>query len=141
MISKLGNILFSRCLSVLNWFDMFPGERVGGFSVVCNSPEEAKAVESQLKIIIRPMYSNPPINGARIASTILNNADLRAEWLVDLKGMADRIIGMRQTLKDNLEKEGAKVFSIYLSLQFSLCMRVSAKVFSMYMSIQFVQYV
>eukprot|EP00112_Aurelia_sp_Birch-Aquarium-sp1_P025467 Seg847.6 transcript_id=Seg847.6/GoldUCD/mRNA.D3Y31 product="Aspartate aminotransferase mitochondrial" protein_id=Seg847.6/GoldUCD/D3Y31 len=83
------------------------GERVGGFSVVCNSPEEAKAVESQLKIIIRPMYSNPPINGARIASTILNNADLRAEWLVDLKGMADRIIGMRQTLKDNLEKEGS----------------------------------
>ena len=118
MISKHGNILFSQCISVLNRFDMFAGERVGGFSVVCNSPEEAKAVESQLKIIIRPMYSNPPINGARIASTILNNTDLRAEWLVDLKGMADRIIGMRQTLKDNLEKEGAKVFSVYLSLQF-----------------------
>ena len=85
---------------------MLAGERVGGFTVVCSSPEEAKAVESQLKIIIRPMYSSPPINGARIASTILNNAELRAEWQVDLKGMADRIIGMRQKLKDNLAKEG-----------------------------------
>ena len=82
------------------------GERVGGFTVVCDTPEEAKAVESQLKIIIRPMYSNPPVNGARIASTILNDPELRAEWLVDVKGMADRIIAMRQTLKDNLAREG-----------------------------------
>ena len=109
----MGDVLISPCASVLNPLDLFLGERVGGFSVVCNSTEEAKAVESQLKIIIRPMYSNPPINGARIASTILNNADLRAEWLVDLKGMADRIIGMRQTLKDNLEKEGAKILYIF----------------------------
>ena len=85
---------------------LLTGERVGAFSVVCSSPEEAKAVESQLKILIRPMYSNPPIHGARIASTILTNPDLRAEWLVDLKGMADRIIGMRQKLKDNLANEG-----------------------------------
>ena len=79
---------------------------MGAFTVVCSSAEEAKAVESQVKIIIRPMYSNPPVNGARIASTILNTPDLRAEWLVDVKGMANRIIGMRQSLKDNLEKEG-----------------------------------
>jgi aspartate aminotransferase len=37
---------------------------------------------SQVKILIRPMYSNPPINGARIASTILNDAALRKIWLV-----------------------------------------------------------
>ncbi|XP_065064421.1 aspartate aminotransferase, mitochondrial-like [Rhopilema esculentum] len=85
------------------------GERVGAFTVVCSSIEEAKAVESQVKIIIRPMYSNPPVNGARIASTILTTPDLRAEWLVDVKGMANRIIGMRQSLKDNLEKEGSSL--------------------------------
>lgn len=37
------------------------GERVGLFSVVTDSAEEAKRVESQVKILIRPMYSNPPI--------------------------------------------------------------------------------
>lgn len=56
------------------------GERVGAFTVTCKDSEEAKRVESQLKILIRPMYSNPPINGARIASLILNSPDLRKEW-------------------------------------------------------------
>lgn len=83
------------------------GERVGAFSIVCGSKEEADRVMSQLKIIIRPMYSNPPINGARIVETILTNGDLRAEWLSDVKLMADRIISMRSTLVSNLEKEGS----------------------------------
>jgi len=83
------------------------GERVGAFTVVCADSEEAARVESQIKIIIRPMYSNPPCNGARIASTILGNPDLRSQWLCEVKGMADRIISMRTQLKDNLAKEGS----------------------------------
>ncbi|XP_070616688.1 aspartate aminotransferase, mitochondrial [Erythrolamprus reginae] len=83
------------------------GERVGAFTVVCKDSEEAKRVESQLKILIRPMYSNPPLNGARIASIILNSPDLRKEWLAEVKGMADRIIGMRTQLVANLKKEGS----------------------------------
>ncbi|KAJ6666120.1 hypothetical protein lerEdw1_001024 [Lerista edwardsae] len=83
------------------------GERVGAFTVICKDAEEAKRVESQLKILIRPMYSNPPLNGARIASTILNSPDLRKEWLAEVKGMADRIIGMRTQLVGNLKKEGS----------------------------------
>lgn len=53
---------------------------MGAFTVICSDAEEAKRVESQLKILIRPMYSNPPLNGARIASMILNTPDLRKEW-------------------------------------------------------------
>uniref|UniRef100_A0A4X1URE8 Aspartate aminotransferase n=1 Tax=Sus scrofa TaxID=9823 RepID=A0A4X1URE8_PIG len=83
------------------------GERVGAFTVVCKDAEEAKRVESQLKILIRPMYSNPPVNGARIASTILTSPDLRQQWLQEVKGMADRIISMRTQLVSNLKKEGS----------------------------------
>jgi len=83
------------------------GERAGAFSIVCNSKEEADRVMSQVKIIIRALYSNPPINGARLVKTILTNPELRAQWLVDVKLMADRIITMRQDLKDNLEKLGS----------------------------------
>uniref|UniRef100_A0A8C9RCQ4 Aspartate aminotransferase n=1 Tax=Scleropages formosus TaxID=113540 RepID=A0A8C9RCQ4_SCLFO len=83
------------------------GERVGGFTVVCKDTEEAKRVESQLKILIRPIYSNPPINGARIAATILNTPDLRKEWLEEVNGMASRIIRMREQLVANLKKEGS----------------------------------
>jgi len=83
------------------------GERTGAFSVTCSSKEEAQKVMSQVKIIIRPNYSNPPIHGARIAAMILNDAKLRAQWLVDVKGMADRIISMRTKLQDGLKKEGS----------------------------------
>ncbi|PGG98281.1 hypothetical protein AJ79_08918 [Helicocarpus griseus UAMH5409] len=84
------------------------GERVGAFSVVCESAEEKKRVDSQIKILVRPLYSNPPIHGARIASTILNDAELNQQWLGEVKGMADRIIKMRALLKENLEKLGSK---------------------------------
>jgi len=78
------------------------GERVGAFSLVTASPEERARVDSQLKIIIRPMYSNPPIHGARIAQTILVSQELYPQWEDEVKGMANRIIGMRDSLYNNL---------------------------------------
>ncbi|EQK99653.1 Aspartate/other aminotransferase [Ophiocordyceps sinensis CO18] len=84
------------------------GERVGAFSLVCADVAEKKRVESQLKILIRPMYSNPPIHGARIATEILSNPELYQQWLGEVKSMADRIITMRCLLKTNLEKLGSK---------------------------------
>jgi aspartate aminotransferase len=83
------------------------GERVGAFSLICASKEEADRTMSQLKILIRPMYSNPPIHGARIVNEILSDANLKKEWLRDVKEMADRIIGVRTTLKNNLKKLGS----------------------------------
>lgn len=62
---------------------------------------------SQLKILIRGIYSNPPIHGARIVSEILGNPELNAQWLAEVKGMADRIISVRSSLKKNIEKEGS----------------------------------
>jgi aspartate aminotransferase, mitochondrial len=56
------------------------GERAGAFSLICSSKEEAAATMSQLKIIIRPMYSNPPVTGARIAVEILTDPELRSLW-------------------------------------------------------------
>ena len=83
------------------------GERVGAFSLITADPEEKARVESQLKIVVRPMYSNPPIHGARIAGEILNDPSLYSQWLGEVKGMADRIITMRALLKSNLEKLGS----------------------------------
>lgn len=74
---------------------------------MASTPEEKKRVESQLKILVRPLYSNPPLHGARIASEILNDPALNQQWLGEVKGMADRIITMRALLKENLEKLGS----------------------------------
>ncbi|EAU93028.2 aspartate Aminotransferase [Coprinopsis cinerea okayama7 len=72
------------------------GERTGNFSLTVADPEEKARVDSQLKIIIRPMYSNPPAHGARIANAILGDPTLYAQWEAEVKGMADRIISMRE---------------------------------------------
>lgn len=84
------------------------GERVGAFSIVCPSAEEKKRVDSQVKILVRPLYSNPPVHGARIAAEILNDQALNQQWLGEVKDMAERIISMRALLKQNLEKLGSK---------------------------------
>ncbi|CAG9837330.1 unnamed protein product [Diabrotica balteata] len=83
------------------------GERAGAFSIIANSKEEADRVMSQIKILIRPMYSNPPVNGARIVAEILSDSALRSQWLPEVKGMADRIISVRNKLRENLKKEGS----------------------------------
>lgn len=83
------------------------GERVGAFSVVCKDAEEAARVESQLKILIRPMYSNPPVHGARIVETILSDPVLSKQWYSECKAMADRILSMRSALKSALEDLGS----------------------------------
>ncbi|KAI0999633.1 Aspartate aminotransferase [Podosphaera aphanis] len=78
------------------------GERVGAFSIICADTEEKRRVDSQVKILIRPLYSNPPVHGARIAAHILNDKTLNEQWLGEVKGMADRIIKMRALLKQEL---------------------------------------
>jgi aspartate aminotransferase len=85
------------------------GERAGAFTITCKATEEAERLMSQVKILIRPMYSNPPVHGARIVQTILGNAQLKKQWLGDVKLMADRIISMRQKLKDGLAREGSSL--------------------------------
>lgn len=82
------------------------GERVGALSIVCRAADVASRVESQLKLVIRPMYSNPPIHGASIVATILRDGNMFHEWTIELKGMADRIINMRQKLFNALRERG-----------------------------------
>lgn len=83
------------------------GERAGAFTIVCGSKEEADRNMSQMKIIIRGMYSSPPIHGARIVTKVLTTPELKNLWLGEVKGMADRIITMREKLVAGLAKEGS----------------------------------
>lgn len=83
------------------------GQRVGCVSVLTDSQAEAEAVNSQLKIIARPMYSNPPITGVRLVEEILGDSGLEKSWRAEMKGMAERIISMRTALRENLANRGS----------------------------------
>jgi len=95
------------CQSFAKNFGLY-GERIGALHFVPSTEEEAKRILSQLLIVIRPMYSNPPIYGARVITEILSDKELTKEWYREVKVMADRIISMRQSLVDQLKKVGSK---------------------------------
>jgi aromatic-amino-acid transaminase len=84
------------------------GERVGALSVLCQDKDEAARVLSQLKIVIRTNYSNPPIHGAQVAATVLNTPELRALWEQELAGMRVRIKQMRVALVEKLKAAGVQ---------------------------------
>jgi len=83
------------------------GERVGTLSVVCPDSSSAARVLSQLKLIVRPMYSSPPIHGALIVNEVLSDPVLREQYYAECAAMADRIGSMRQQLCDELKAAGS----------------------------------
>lgn len=82
------------------------GERAGCYSVITGSKEEKDIVMSRIKQIARPIYSNPPINGARIVDIILGDEQLTAMWHQDLRDMSGRMAQMRSGLVDKLTALG-----------------------------------
>ena len=96
------------------------GERVGGLSVVCESKEEAGRVLSQLKIVIRTNYSNPPIHGGTVVATVLNTPELRTLWEKELGEMRVRIKAMRQKLVDGLKAAGVKEDMSFITQQIGM---------------------
>ncbi len=93
--------------SVSKSFSLY-GERVGALSVLCADKDEAARVLSQLKIMIRTNYSNPPTHGGAVVAAVLGNAELRALWEKELGEMRVRIKAMRQKLVDGLKAAGVK---------------------------------
>ncbi|WZZ24180.1 hypothetical protein YC2023_007581 [Brassica napus] len=91
-------------------------ERIGAINVVCSSADAATSqfltlpvtfitssrVKSQLKRIARPMYSNPPVHGARIVANVVGDASMFNEWKAEMEMMAGRIKTVRQKLYDSL---------------------------------------
>lgn len=81
-------------------------ERAGNLTVVVKDPSVIANTKSQLTLIVRGMYSNPPAHGARVVEKVLNNDALFAEWKDNIKTMAGRIISMRKGLRERLEALG-----------------------------------
>ncbi|PPJ60774.1 hypothetical protein CBER1_02341 [Cercospora berteroae] len=84
------------------------GERAGCFHFVTSpgsgAAETTQRVGSQLAILQRSEISNPPAYGARIASLVLNDDKLFAQWEEDLRTMSGRIKEMRKAVRTRLEE-------------------------------------
>jgi len=83
------------------------GERAGALSILTGSKAETDIVNSRIKQIARPMYSNPPIHGARIVDLVLGDKGLTQEWHDELKVMSGRMHSMRDGLLAALKHRGS----------------------------------
>jgi len=92
-------------------------ERIGAVTVVAEDADAAVRAFSQVKRTIRANYSNPPAHGALIVSTILNDADLKAMWVQEVKEMRERIAEMRTLFVDSLKAEGVTQDFSFISRQ------------------------
>ncbi|MBK8665253.1 MAG: aspartate/tyrosine/aromatic aminotransferase [Burkholderiales bacterium] len=93
------------------------GERVGALSVLCASKEEADKVLSQLKIMIRTNYSNPPTHGGAVVAMVLEDPKLRAQWEAELAEMRGRIKLMRSKLVEGLKAAGVQQDMSFITTQ------------------------
>ncbi|KOX79912.1 putative aspartate aminotransferase, cytoplasmic [Melipona quadrifasciata] len=86
--------------------DAYAVRLVGNMVVVMSNTKELAQVKSQLTLIVRGMYSNPPNHGARIVATVLQNPDLYKQWKDHIITMSSRIKEMRTSLYQKLIQKG-----------------------------------
>lgn len=94
------------CQSFAKNFGIY-GERAGALSLITQSPKETDIVMSRVKQLARPIYSNPPIHGARLVDTVLSDPALTAEWHSELKIMSNRMADMRTGIVQKLKDHGS----------------------------------
>lgn len=103
MAAAVDNMIL--CSSCSKNFGLYR-ERIGSCSVIAKDANTANVAQSVLLYVVRCLYSMPPAHGAAIVETILASAELKQEWLDELKVMRDRINGNRAILVDKLKANG-----------------------------------
>ena len=110
IIAEAGIDSFVVANSYSKSFSLY-GERIGALSVVAPDANAAKAVQSQVKRIIRTIYSSPSNHGAALVAGVLNSVELRQLWEAELTEMRERIHALRHGLVENLVAAGAPEYA------------------------------
>ena len=92
-------------------------ERTGSLTAIAADSEKVDIIMSQLKVVIRSIYSSPPAHGGIIVSTVLTDPELRAQWEIELEAMRDRIQQMRNLLAEKLTAKGVPGDHSYITGQ------------------------
>ncbi|WP_066098686.1 aromatic amino acid transaminase [Xanthomonas massiliensis] len=109
VMGEIGPAEFIVASSYSKSFSLY-GERVGALSVVAADAAQAKAVQSQIKRVIRTIYSSPSMHGAQLVAGVLGSPELRGMWEEELTGMRERIHALRAGLVSRLAGLGATQF-------------------------------
>ena len=79
-------------------------ERTGLLMAISQHAEARKLHQDTLAFLNRQNYSFPPDHGARLVTMILNDDALRANWRAELEEVRNSMLGLRQSLADELQR-------------------------------------
>ncbi|WBU54658.1 amino acid aminotransferase [Paracoccus sp. SCSIO 75233] len=77
-------------------------ERTGILMALGSGGEARDMTQGAMTFLNRQTYSFPPDHGARIVSTILDDAELSADWKAELEEVRQTMLGLRKQLADEL---------------------------------------
>ena len=80
-------------------------DRVGVALALSTTPEASGVTKANLATLNRLNFSFPPDHGAKVVSIILNDAELRADWMAELEDMRQDMLTLRTGLADALRRE------------------------------------
>ncbi|XP_069474053.1 putative aspartate aminotransferase, cytoplasmic 2 [Ambystoma mexicanum] len=83
-------------------------QRVGNLIIITKENEALLSSRSQLEKLVIAAWGSPPALGARIATTILNNPTLYAEWKENLKVKVEQTLLIREKIKEKLRILGVQ---------------------------------
>ena len=91
-------------------------ERAGLLMLISQDSSKRNINQSMLAYLNRQNYSFPPDHGSRLVSIVLNDKDLRSDWMSELQGIRNSLLNLRVQLSDVLHKiSGSNRFSFIAS--------------------------
>ncbi|SHH05222.1 aromatic amino acid aminotransferase apoenzyme [Cognatiyoonia sediminum] len=79
-------------------------ERTGILMAIAKDADQAALAQQNMAFLNRQNYSFPPDHGARVVTTILQDAALRADWESELDETRNGMLALRQQLADELKR-------------------------------------
>ncbi|HUS39854.1 MAG: amino acid aminotransferase [Pirellulales bacterium] len=104
------------CSSFSKNFGLY-NERVGALTLIGRDRSQTDLALGHLKLRIRTNYSNPPVHGATIVTTILQDPAQRTVWEDEVRQMRSRINGMRELFVKTLRDKGVSRDFSFISRQ------------------------
>jgi len=91
-------------------------ERAGLLMLISQDSSKRNINQSMLAYLNRQNYSFPPDHGSRLVSIVLNDKDLRSDWMSELEDIRTSLLNLRVQLADELQKiSGSDRFSFIAS--------------------------
>ncbi len=81
------------------------GERIGALFIVMKSPELVDRMRRNIRSLIRTTYSNPPRHGAHIVKLVLQTANLRNMWELEVDHARNRMQSLRKIFSQKLREK------------------------------------